>query len=98
MEGRGLIENRCPQTHRAEYGGEGVEHAEPDDGGQAIGVPEHDQHQGRQPYQQQQRKHQRQTGKQQQADGAGFLFLQLDAEQFDMAVQQPQEGSTQAPR
>ncbi|MNI85462.1 hypothetical protein D3C73_1424600 [compost metagenome] len=98
MEGRGLIENRRSQAHSTEYGGEGVEHTEPDDGGQAIRVPEHDKHQRRQPHQQQQRKHQRQARKQQEADGAGFLFLQFDAEQLDMAVQQPKEGSTQAPR
>lgn len=53
----------------------------------APSVPEHDQDEGRQADQQQQCKHQRQAGEQQQADGACFLFLQLDAEQLDVTVQ-----------
>ena len=70
-----------------EDGREGVEHTEPDDCCQAIGVPKQDQHQRRQAHQQQQGKDQRQACKQQQAYGACFLFLQFNAEQFDMAVQ-----------
>ncbi|EGH29549.1 hypothetical protein PSYJA_11445, partial [Pseudomonas syringae pv. japonica str. M301072] len=34
----------------------------------------------------------------QQADSSRFLFLQFDAEQLYMSVQQAKEGSAQAPR
>ena len=98
MEGRGLIEDRRSQAHAAEDACQGVEHAKRDDGRQAVSVPKQDQHQGRQSHQQQQGKHQSKARKQQQAHGTGFLFLQFDAEQFDMAVQQSKESGTQAPR
>ncbi len=98
MEGRRLVEDRCLEAQSTKDRGQQVKRTQADDARQAITVPQNDQQQGREPGEQQQAENQCQTGEQQQADGSRFLFLQFNAEQLDVSVQQAKEGSAQAPR